>query len=268
MSKFNLLTNLGISAILLSTIGIVPVTENNALRAQDADSNETIENIAEEETNLFGEQVTVRGQVETVEPGMSFYLNEEGFLEGDDVLVLNVSGKMLPEMPDEELELQVTGELGKFVLADVEREYDLDLDPDLYVDYEDRPVILANSMTLSPNLEDISERPENFYGKEVAVEGEVEEIKNDIAFTLDDEQLIGGEDLLVINVTGEPIPSQDEAVVVNGMIRPFVKAEFERDYDLTWDLDFQEELEAEYLEKPVLVVDRIYPSAEDEGLLE
>ncbi len=268
MSKFNLFTNLGISAILLSTIGIVTVTNNNSLRAQNADSNETIENIAEEETNLFGEQVTVRGEVETVEPGMSFYLNEEGFLEGDDVLVLNVSGKMLPEMPDEELELQVTGELGKFVLADVEREYDFDLDPDLYVDYEDRPVIFADSMTLSPNLGDIAERPDNFYGKEVAVEGEVEEIKNDIAFTLDEEQLIGGEDLLVINVTGEPIPNQEETVVVTGMVRPFIKSEFERDYDLTWDLDFQEELEAEYTEKPVLVVDSIYPAAEDEGLLE
>lgn len=52
------------------------------------------------------------------------------------------------------------------------------------------------------------------------------------------------------------------------MVRPFIKSEFERDYDLTWDLDFQEELEAEYTEKPVLVVDSIYPAAEDEGLLE
>lgn len=51
------------------------------------------------------------------------------------------------------------------------------------------------------------------------------------------------------------------------MLRPFVKAEFERDYDLTWDLDLQEELEAEYSEKPVLVVDSIY-SAKDEGLFE
>jgi hypothetical protein len=151
---------------------------------------------------------------------------------------------MLPEIPDEQLELQVTGELGKLVLADVESEYDLDLDPALYAEYEDRPVIFANSMTLSPGIGDISERPDNFYGKEVAVRGEVAEVRSDVAFTLDEDQLIGGEDLLVINLTGEPIPAEEEAVIVTGMIRPFVRAEFERDYDLTWDLDLQEELEA------------------------
>lgn len=69
--------------------------------------------------------------------------------------------------------------------------------------------------------------------------------------------------LLIINATGEPIPQEDEAIVVTGIVRPFVRAELEQDYDLTWDLDVQKEIEAEYSEKPVLVVDSIYPSAED-----
>ncbi|MEO1341809.1 MAG: hypothetical protein AAFV28_11865 [Cyanobacteria bacterium J06635_13] len=51
-------------------------------------------------------------------------------------------------------------------------------------------------------------------------------------------------------------------------MRPFVKAEFEQDYDLTWDLDVEREIEAEYTEKPVLVVDSIYPSAQADGLFE
>ena len=74
--------------------------------------------------------------------------------------------------------------------------------------------------------------------------------------------------MLIINVTGEPIPEVDEKVVVTGTVRSFVKADFERDYDLSWDLDVQEEIEAEYTDKPVLVVDSIYPAAQDEGLLE
>ena len=115
---------------------------------------------------------------------------------------------------------------------------------------------------------DISENPDKFYGKEVAVEAKVEEIKSDVSFTLDEGGLIGGENLLVINASGEPIPAEDETVVVTGMVRPFIKAELERDYDLTWDLDVEEKIEAEYSEKPVLVVDSIYPSAKEEGLFE
>ena len=117
-------------------------------------------------------------------------------------------------------------------------------------------------------MEEVSEDPEGYYNLEIALEGEVDEIRNDYAFTLKEDQLIGGDDLLIINASGEPIPEADEKVVVTGMVRPYVKADFERDYDLTWDLDVQEEIEAEYTEKPVLVVDSIYPSAEDEGLLE
>lgn len=267
LSKLDLLAKLSFSAVVLSTLGIVSITNSNSLKAQEAESNETIENIAEEDTNLFGEQVTVRGEAESIEPGISFIIEEEGFLEGDDVLVINTSGMMLTEAA-EELGLQVTGELGTLVFADVERDYDLDLDPDLYVDYENEPVIFANSLTLSPSLENLAENPDNYYGQEVAVEGEIGEMKGDMAFTINDDQWIGGDDVLVINAIGEPIPTEDESVVITGMVRPFVKAEFERDYDLTWDLDLQEEIEAEYSEKPVLVVDNIYSSAKDEGLLE
>lgn len=52
------------------------------------------------------------------------------------------------------------------------------------------------------------------------------------------------------------------------MVRPFIRAEIERDYDLEWDLELIEELEAEYTDKPALIVDSIYPASEDSGLLE
>ena len=259
---------IGTSSISLLSLALVfTAIEGQGLQAQETDSNTTIEEIAEDEDNALGEEVTVRGEVEEVEPGISFVLQEEGFLEGDEVLVINVSEQIVPE-DAEDLKLQITGELGTLVLADVERDYGLELDPDLYVDYETKPVILATSMVLSPDLEQVSEDPEGYYDLEIAIEGEVDEIRNDYAFTLKEDQLIGGDDLLIINATGEPIPEVDEKVVVTGIVRPYIKADFERDYDLTWDLDVQREIEAEYTEKPVLVVDSIYPAAEDEGLLE
>ena len=255
------------SISLLALASMFIAVEGKRLQAQETDGNTTIEEISEDEDNASGEEVTVRGEVEEVESGVSFVLQKEGFLEGDEVLVINVSEQVVPE-DAENLPLQITGELGTLVLADIERDYGLELDPDLYVDYETKPVILATSMVLSPDLEEVSEDPEGYYDLEIALEGEVDEIRNDYAFTLKEDQLIGGDDLLIINATGEPIPEVDEKVVVTGMVRPYIKADFEKDYDLTWDLDVQEEIEAEYTEKPVLVVDSIYPSAEDEGLFE
>ena len=268
--NLNLLTKLGVSTLVLSLASVFAFNSPAILQAQETENNTTIEDLEEEPSDAVGEEVTVRGGVNEVEPGVSFEIAEEGFLEGDEVLVINATGEMLPEMPEGDLDLQVTGEVGTFLTADIETYnglYDYDLDPDLYVDYNNRPVIFAKSIALSPSIEQISETPDYFYSKEVALEGEVTEIKSDLAFTLTEDDFIGGNDMLVVNVTGEPIPSEDERVVVTGMVRPYVAADFERDYDLTWDLDVQREIEAEYSQKPVLVVDSIYP-IEDDGLLE
>ena len=253
------------SILLLSLAAVFATASHQKLEAQEEEENVTIEEVTEGEDVAVGEEVTVRGEVTEVEPGISFVMQDDDFFSGDEVLVINTSQKTLPEGVND-LPLQVTGEVGALVLADVEREYGLDLDPELYVDYESQPVIFAQNMVLSPDIEDVSESPENYYGMEIALQGEVDDIRNAYAFTLEEDELFEGDELLIINATGEPTPEEDEAVVVTGMVRPFVKAEFDRDYDLTWDLDVEQEIEAEYSEKPVLVVDSIYPSAKEDGL--
>lgn len=264
MNNNSLLAQLGISTLIISTIGIVGLPKQNYLQAQNVNPpNTSVEDIAEEDVNMFGQEVTVRGEVTDVEPGMSFTLTEEGFFAGDQVLVINVSGEMIPETPEEPVEIQVTGTLQRLVVADVEQQYDLDLTSQYYGRYEDTPVILAESIALSPNVGDISENPEYYYNKVVAVQAEVEEIINPMVFTLDEDQLFGGQDLLVLNVNGQPMPTNTDDLVVTGTVRPFVRSEIERDYDLTWDLDLVSQLEAEYSERPVLIVDDIYPAIED-----
>jgi hypothetical protein len=265
MSNYKLLVKRG-SILLLSLATLFAAARYQKLEAQETEGNETIEEITEDEA-VVGEEVTVRGEVTEVEPGVSFVLQEEGFFSGDEVLVINVSDTTVFEEA-EGLPLQITGEVGMLILAEAETEYGLDLDPELYTEYESKPVIFAENMVLSPEIEEVSESPENYYGIEIALEGEVDEIRNDYAFTLEEDELFEGDELLIINATGEPIPQEDETIVVTGMVRPFIKAEFDRDYDLTWDLDVQEEIEAEYTEKPVLVVDSIYPSAQEDGLFE
>ncbi len=65
----------------------------------------------------------------------------------------------------------------------------------------------------------------------------------------------------VLNPKPKTAIKDDEVVAVTGVLRPFVLAEFEREYELGWDLKLKEKLEAEYETKPVFVADSVYPSA-------
>jgi hypothetical protein len=161
----------------------------------------------------------------------------------------------------EETELQVTGTVRELIVADLEAEYGFTLDPDRFADYEQQPVIVAQSMALAPDPDDITDEPEQYYNRRLALNGEVERVLGTNIITIEDEQLFGGEDLLVINPAAETVVEADEEVTMTGTLRPFVRADIERDYDLTWDLDLQEQIEAEYSDRPVFIADEIYPSA-------
>jgi hypothetical protein len=78
---------------------------------------------------------------------------------------------------------------------------------------------------------------------------------------VDGDALFEDDDLLVINPMATLDFEEDEEVVMTGVLRPFVTSDIERDYDLTWDLDLQEQIEAEYQERPVFIADEVYPSA-------
>lgn len=109
--------------------------------------------------------------------------------------------------------------------------------------------------------DEVTANPEAFDGQPIAVEGEVDEIYSPTAFTLHDEELFDGEDLLVVNAIEQTVADDDNVVVV-GEIRPLTVAEIERDYSLDWDdLDIQSQAETEYEQRPVLVVREIYPLA-------
>lgn len=236
--------------------------EENADDLAQAEENVTTEDVAENAEDLSGQTVTIRSNaIQQIEPD-AFTVADQEFFGGEDIVVINASGTPLELPTEDDTEVQVTGEVTEFVLADIESAYDLDLDPDLYVDYEDKPAIIAQSLALAPEPGEIAADPAQYYGEMLAVTGEIENVYGDNTFTLDEEELFGGEDLLVVVTNPTEAPIQDgETVATTGELRSFVIADFETDYDLTWDLDVQEELETEYSERPVLVVDRVYPSA-------
>lgn len=213
--------------------------------------------------DYIGQTVSVRGEAEAAVGEIAFLLQDDQLFGGDEVIVFNATTEpfLLPD--DEPTEnVQVTGEVRQLVIAELETEYGLDLDPELYADYEDRPAIIAQSIAFAPDPEELSEEPEGYYYRRISVTGEIGEMLSNSTFTLQEEQLLGGEQILVIGDMLSPMVEGEEEVIVTGVLRPYIAAEFERDYDLNWDLDFQEQIEAEYSEKPVLVAEEVYPSAE------
>ena len=81
-------------------------------------------------------------------------------------------------------------------------------------------------------------------GSPLQFSGEVGDLLSDNTFQLQEEGWFGGDEVLVIGVSPVAGLNEAEEVVITGTLRPFVAAEFEEEYNLTWDLDLQEQLEA------------------------
>jgi hypothetical protein len=255
-----------VGATVLLTASTALAACSTASTPEDTLSEATQENVTTDQLvndyqDYIGQTVTVREEVEEMVDNTAFLLDEDQLFGGENLLVINASGEGLVLVEGDDTDVQVTGEVREFILADLEREYGFGLDPELYATYEQQPVIIAQSIALAPDPDDISERPEDYYNERIALKGEIEESLSANVLTIDDEALFGGEDLLVLNPNAEMAYQPDEEVVMTGTLRPFVYAELERDYDLGWDLDFQQEIEAEYQERPVFIADEVYPSA-------
>jgi hypothetical protein len=226
-----------------------------------AQSNVSTEEVAEETNELLGQSVTVRSKVGEKVGVNSFTVTDNELFGNDKVLVINASGA--PTVLPEDTELQVTGKVQKFVVADVEREFNLDLEPEVEVEYKDKPVIIAQSIALAPEPGEVTKNPTAFYNKTIAVKAEVEDIVSPTSFTLDEDKLTSTQDLLVLNTTPGQTINDGEEVVLTGVLRPFVVADIERDYDLNWDLTLQRKLEAEYRQKPALIATNVFPAAKN-----
>jgi hypothetical protein len=249
----------GFIALALFAVMLPACNNNSEPRATTPETNVTAEEVADNTAQLVGKTVTVRSQpIRKLGPS-TFTISDKQFFGSEPILVVNASGKVFNLPAD--TSIQATGQVRNFVIADINRDYNLGLDPNLYREYESRPAIIAQSLAQAPKPGEITTNPKQYYGKTLAVTGEVEDITSPNSFTLDEDKLFGGQDLLVLRATPKAAVREGEKVAVTGVLRPFVVAEFERDYDLKWDLTVQRKLEAEYSNKPVLVATDVYPSA-------
>jgi hypothetical protein len=252
--------SLGVTALLLPSC-TPDVNENEQI--QEGRSNATTEDVAENIEELTGQEITVRSEVEQVVGDSGFLIESD---TGEAILVVNTTGAAFT-LPSGDMPIQATGEAAQFVIADIERDYGLDLEDELYVDYENQPAIIANSLALAPRAEDLAAKPTGYFDKEIAVNGEVRALEGtNNAFALYEEGWVDDIGILVlisdINLQ-EDIPIQEgENIVVTGTARQ-ADASLLQEANLGWDEAKTQEFLSRYTDRPVIVADSLYPSALD-----
>lgn len=253
--------------------------------------------LAKDAKDYYGRTVTVQAEVEDVLGNNMFTLDEDALLAGSDVLVLVPGGVTGTLRHDQKV--VVTGEVRRFVEADLDRDFDwFDngklVDVQTKVDWKTRPVLVARSIrsdsgaslmtettrttttstahdhgamathTGTANLAPISagklaRDARNYYGQTVSVKAEVEDVLGPNMFTLDEDSLLAGSDVLVLVPRGlAGTLSHDQKVIVTGKVRPFVEAELDRDYDWFENgklVDVKEKVD--WKTRPVVVADTI-----------
>ena len=218
--------------------------------------------LAKDAKNYYGQTVTVKAKVEDVLGNHSFTLDEDAILAGPDVLVLVPTGS-LPAGLKHDDRVVVTGTVRKYVTKELETDYDWFKDGEILkkgtkVDFDTRPVVVATSVRLAGRARAEMSSPDNhygnadiqrtgnlmvsagklsrdgkdFYGQSVTVKSKVEDVIDNRTFTLDDDSILPGPDVLVIVPRGVAgTLAHDQVVTVTGTVRPYVMAELKKDYD-------------------------------------
>ncbi len=213
--------------------------------------------ITENSDRFLGNSVLVRNDIVQTIGTRGFILDKDRLFDGGTILVINTSEVLSNFSDGQTPEVLVDGRVERFNLNSLEQEYNLNLESSLYDRYEGKPVIIARSIILSPDPEDLTAHPEIYYHKPLAIKGEVDDITDYGVFELDEEKAFGGEDLLVVQSESKIQLYEEQTVIVYGNLRQFVADDFEEDYDLGWDSAVKSDLEAEYNRKPVFVAKKI-----------
>jgi hypothetical protein len=105
----------------------------------------------------------------------------------------------------------------------------------------------------------LAKHGKDFYGKQVTVKAEVEDVLGAKMFTLDEDALLTGADVLVMVPRGvTPALSHDQKVVVTGMVRPYVEKDLDRDFDFFEDGKIiKKDTKVDWKTRPVIVADSV-----------
>lgn len=252
---------LGLSSLLLP--GCTNLSRKEEIRP------EKVNVTANDVSSLSGDAVNAIGKMVTVRSPVTKSVGKSGFVmkapNGKPILVINASGAPFT-LPGANVPVQATGQVEKLVVADIDKKYNLGLEPNLYVDYESQPTIVAQSLALAPTPENLFKAPTGYLNKQIAVKGKVRKFPNTTkGFAVFEDGWVDDIGIMVIGndsyYKGGQI-QEGEHVVVTGIARQ-PDAQLLQKANLGWDANKINEFLAKYTSRPVIVADHVYPSAVD-----
>lgn len=116
---------------------------------------ETIERVHENPDEFVGKRLLVAGEVEDVFSNRAFTVGGDDFLDRD-LLVVTKQPIDAAKLRSADKPLwrddivQVNGEIRRLVTAEVERELGWDLEPEIEAEFDTRPILIAESVTIIP----------------------------------------------------------------------------------------------------------------------
>ncbi len=123
----------------------------------------TVDDVTGNASEYMGQNVTVSGEVDEVYPG-AFTIGGEGF--GDELLVIVPStaqtpgGRTGPMAYQEDDIVQVDGTVRAYVIAEIERDFGLDLGAGAEIDYEEEaPALIASAVRVTQREDPLVEDP-------------------------------------------------------------------------------------------------------------
>ncbi len=99
---------------------------------------------------VIGKTVTVRSKPIKKIGLSSFTVSDKQLLGGEPVVVVNASGEPFELPTNKKTEVQVTGQVRRLVIPQIEKEYNLSLQEKSYKNYRNKPAIIAKSIELAP----------------------------------------------------------------------------------------------------------------------
>lgn len=135
-----------------------PLEEEAPQEQFEEEAGTIIADIEEEPEAFYGQTVTVVGEVADVYLN-SFTLAAEGIRTRQLLVVVPADAQVMggaagePEWAEEDY-VEVTGTVREYVIADIEADFDWNLDPNVEIDYEEQePAIIADQVNLTPRTE-------------------------------------------------------------------------------------------------------------------
>jgi hypothetical protein len=255
-------------------------TGSAAAQLASATATEIVANAAA----YYGQEVTVVGDVDDVLGPRAFVIEDDDVLSFAQIPVvtagpvLDRAGQPLDRALDplSTNNVMVTGTVHQFNLQAFEAQLGLDLDDQQWAAWAGRPAIIATSAIPRPRylswqaatVDDVVDHPDVYLGQAVTVRGEVEDVVGPRSFTLEDDDLLFDDEVLVLTTgqmtdrAGQPLGADalvDRPVWVTGTVRLFDRAEIERDLGIDLDDGLFESWDGQ----SVIVARSIRPGSDD-----